>query len=1132
MTTIATLVANLGLDASEFNRGAAEASKSASGLGASLNSALSTAGGFLMANVAMKAFESATSAVSGGVIGMNANLQKSTLQFETLMGNADQAKAHVAMLFDFARATPFETQPVIDASRMLQTFGGVALNTKANLYLVGDAAAATNAPIQELGFWVGRAYSAIQAGRPFGEAAMRLQELAVLSPQARTEMENLQAAGASVDQVWTVMAKDLGRFEGAMKRQAGTWEGLTSTFSDTMGILSATAFKPFFEAASGGLQKINNALGREEVTRWAERVAAGLQVAMRAFGTLASTVGSSLGSVLSIVTTVGKAIYTALQWINPFARHSPPLVEQVQAGVEMIAQAYATLAPAIQGDLSATESAVQSFEDAVSSGAARVADNTTKEMEKLLGAMGPDAFSAWRSATDAVAMLEVDLGDVNDRLDEAKGSLKSAEDELGRLEDAARQSKDQVKDLEDQLSGAERALRSFTTTPLQGSQAFSDALFENEQQAKRLQLQLANMKTGGAAKKDLEKLQDELDKVQAAGEAIRLKEDLELGPQRRELEKLGNLGKEITFNEAKTGALAARQAIDKLGPAIDAAKSQSDAAEAAAAKQKLAVEEQKAGLEAIKARYDELKQSVDDYNRRIEDMVKSGRELEALNKAKAGAGGAAGAGNPEDLMKALGTGGVSPIVEEVKQVEGWVNSANAAVDAFSSRLFGLQVALGAVGHAFGLLFDPSTRQIGIDYFVGLFGSIQGEVHKWTANIGDTVRLWAAQFINWAVPQMPALMAKYNEVKLGILNWIVQTVPGLIDGLADWAGTFIGWVGPIIPPMLAELGAGFQGMLNWILVKVPVLGAQLGLWANRLITWILEAAPGMIVAAQGYLEQLLAWIVENVPMLINTIGGYWLPTFVNWVLDAALQIVPNLLTFLTNVMNWIIEKGPDLTKTFLSQWLPAAIGWIAQAAIDMLPKLVSLLGTITLWIITEGVPKLLEFGAKMGLAILQGTGDGLRNLGSKLAEWVTDAIHSIHIDFGWIVIDGRAGVTFNIPTPNVGSGPGGGNAAADAAQREADWIAAGSPDWNAINGYASGGIAWEPQMASLAESGPEAIIPLSVLDRVAAFTNEGPATADAGDTFIFKVDARESAITERELYRQAQRARLLRSMGGA
>ncbi len=1078
MSTIATLMAKLGLDASEYDRGARRVTQSAQGLGASLNSALSTAAGFAMANVGMAVIGKAMDAVSGGVIGMNANLQKSTLQFETLMGNADQAKAHVQMLFDFAKETPFETQPIIDASRMLQTFGGAALNTKANLYLVGDAAAATNAPIQELGFWVGRAYSSIAAGRPFGEAAMRLQELAVLSPQARNEMERLQESGASASKVWAVMEKDLARFEGAMKRQAGTWEGLTSTFSDTLGILSSRAFKPFFEMASGGLARLNEWLGREEVTRWADRVAAGLQIAIRGFASLASSVGSSLGAVLRIVQVVGQAIYQALQWINPFARHSPSLVEQVEAGVEAIGKAYASMPPLIAADLRQTEAAVRSFEDAVSSGAGRVAEHSRAEMEKLLEAMGGGAAAAWRDASDAVAVLEQDLAEMGDRVDEAEAALRAAERGLKVFEDAAKASKDRVADLEDQLASAERALRNFTSAPLEGTRAFSDQLFHLENEAKKVQLQLTEMKIAGKPEKELEPLEKQLERLRLEAEKVRLTESLQLDPLRRHLDQIGDMSKEITYKDAVAGALAARQQIEQLTPAVTAAKAQQEAAEGAARRQKELVDAQREGLGDVKERYDELRRAVEGYRQSIEDVVTAARELESIQKAeqKAGGGGAAGV-----EVAAMSAGAPSPLAgieEGAKQIEAWVESANATVANFEQNLFLVQVKVGEVAHAFELLFDPERRQIGLDYFAGMFEGIRSQVEGALPGIVARLGEWAGAFLGWVGPMIPQAMARYNEIKLGILNWIAETAPGLGDRLADWAGTFVGWIGPMVPPMIAELGRGLQTMLEWILVNVPVLAAKLGEWGNRLIAWIIEAAPPMLEEAGRLLDGLLGWITENAPRLIDTVYGEWLPALLNWVVTAAETIVPKLLSLLTTIMNWVIDRAPVLAETYFSEWLPAAIGWVAQAAIDILPRLVVLLGTILDWIVLEGVPKLFEFATKMGGAILGGMGKGLERLGAKLDEWVLGAIHSIHIDLGWIVIDGRSGVSFNIPTPPVpslGSG-GGGEHEPGGATYEA-WVAAGSPDYNALQGYASGGIAWEPQVARVAEREPEAIIPL-------------------------------------------------------
>lgn len=225
--------------------------------------AASTAVGTFVGHMAALGFEKFVSGVEGLVASgfqMNASLETTTLKFTTLMGDSDMAAAHVKDLFEIAKKTPFETGPIIEASLKLQTFGGAALNTKANIMLLGDASAATGAPINELGFWVGRMYAMLQGGKPFGEAAMRLQELAVLSPKARDQMEAMQASGKSGAEIFDAFKDSLGKFTGAMTAQAGTWEGVVSTFTDTVNIMVAQTLKPYFEVIRDLGAKVNEAL--------------------------------------------------------------------------------------------------------------------------------------------------------------------------------------------------------------------------------------------------------------------------------------------------------------------------------------------------------------------------------------------------------------------------------------------------------------------------------------------------------------------------------------------------------------------------------------------------------------------------------------------------------------------------------------------------------------------------------------------------------------------------------------------------------------------------------------------------------------------------------------------------------
>src|SRR5690348_3438488 len=122
-------------DASKAQKTFEDLGKSAEKSGGVMQNAMGTALGFVTGGAITSGLSSVFNIVKGGSMDMNSQLEKTTLQFETLMGSSDGAKAHVADLFEFAKTTPFETAPVIQASKMLRTFGGDALDTKENLTL-------------------------------------------------------------------------------------------------------------------------------------------------------------------------------------------------------------------------------------------------------------------------------------------------------------------------------------------------------------------------------------------------------------------------------------------------------------------------------------------------------------------------------------------------------------------------------------------------------------------------------------------------------------------------------------------------------------------------------------------------------------------------------------------------------------------------------------------------------------------------------------------------------------------------------------------------------------------------------------------------------------------------------------
>ncbi|HON47395.1 MAG TPA: hypothetical protein PLZ60_06580, partial [Kiritimatiellia bacterium] len=198
-----------------------------------------------------------------------------TTQFSVLMGSMDKAKARMAELADFAAKTPFGMEEAVVASRQLHVFTGGAMGAADSLMLVGDAAAAVGQPLKDVAFWIGRAYSMIKGGQPFGEAAMRLQEMGIMTPEVRRRMEELQEAGASNVEVWQVLAERLREFTGGMEQLSKTGDGLLATLEDDWTAAVRTFGDAFQVAAKTHIQTLIDKLGElqenGDIAVWADR---------------------------------------------------------------------------------------------------------------------------------------------------------------------------------------------------------------------------------------------------------------------------------------------------------------------------------------------------------------------------------------------------------------------------------------------------------------------------------------------------------------------------------------------------------------------------------------------------------------------------------------------------------------------------------------------------------------------------------------------------------------------------------------------------------------------------------------------------------------------------------------------
>jgi hypothetical protein len=168
--------------------------------------------------------------------------EKVEVQFKTLLGSAELAKKRYAELAAFAASTPFQLAGVANASKILETLTKGTLSTGPGLRLVGDAAAIAGVQFDELAVTVGRAFSGLQSNRAIGESLSRLQELGLISGEARTKIEELQKV-ASGKEGWAVLQEELKKTTGGMDALSKTIAGKESTLVDNLGALAMQVLK-------------------------------------------------------------------------------------------------------------------------------------------------------------------------------------------------------------------------------------------------------------------------------------------------------------------------------------------------------------------------------------------------------------------------------------------------------------------------------------------------------------------------------------------------------------------------------------------------------------------------------------------------------------------------------------------------------------------------------------------------------------------------------------------------------------------------------------------------------------------------------------------------------------------------
>lgn len=812
-------------DTAQAEAGLARVHSALEGLPRVAQGALSTFVGFASAQLALSGLGQAFSAAQNAVIGFNASLEQSRIAWTTMLRSGETAQAFLLELQQFAAKTPFEFPDVERGARRLLAMGFAAADVLPMLRDIGNAAAGLGAGsegVNRLTIALGQ----MQAkGKVSAEELLQLSELgvnineifSVLAQQTGKtvdELRKMQEQGQLTSDVFIKAFQQWSQanFGDMMEQQSRTFNGALSTITDTVRLVTATAFGPLFRRLSDLAVAIADFVSSDQFMEWGARVAAVIDVVLEGLGVLAAGFADVLSAIAETVITLGGLIFEALQLLNPFAPHSPPLVDQVRDGMDIILAEFNRLGLAV--------SSIEEVGDALEGLASPIRD------------LGPD------------------LERLGDSAETAKAGLQGLKDRLETARDATRILDEAVRD-------AQRTIEDLARAPIKGTEEFDDRLFDLQQRINRVQLQLVNLRLSGAPKDQIKALEQELDRLRLHAEAVRLEKSITLDPLRRQIEKLARPVRELTFEEIVQGIQEQQEKLAQLVPLQEKAHQVQAELTAAVRAAERAFQEsaRSGGARAVAQSVSELKDKLKGL-----DVSRTQEELSALRERMTELRDSLRSQlmpTLEGIRDSLSTVAsfIRGLNSALQESPGPVREASAGLLAFVGIALALNTVVGLVLRlvsAFSLLIPVITGA----------GSVAGGI---VAVLGGPLTI----AIIGVAAALAALYLAWQTNFLGLRGPIESVVGTIANILGTVLGGAISTVGSVIGEMVStagELLEIFTGFWGRNAGRVERIVEALGRTVNSVMA---SGLGGLLGLVTQYWNQV-ASVISTVSNVITTV----------------------------------------------------------------------------------------------------------------------------------------------------------------------------------------------------------------------------------------------------------------------
>lgn len=729
----------------------------------------------------------------------------------------------------------------------------------------------------------------------------------------------------------------------------------------------------------------------------------------------------ALVALYNDVLTIAKNIYAALQWINPFAHHSPSLVERTRDGVALMVGYWKQLSPVLTIMDTASVAARNFAKAMLAVASAHDAANNAKDRATLVKSGGAAAGTAYDAIIAANSKLSASLPGIaalydkqsvkvnaaSKALDDATVSVDAASAALQKLQDmqtALQAQRDAIGDpaaLHSQAKAASdmsRALIDAGNSPLAGQfGAQADALNAQADAAQAVQTQIDSMTV----------------QIDAQTAAVKLLQDAKDGLQKTYDTENGRLQLLKDGYDAVTKAIQDNvQAIqDMVSASAGVTRSKSGKVSAASANAmagfaggggNVAVTGAKALPKMGGTKGQTLDQYIADLNKRMATQMAElfPNPLDAIKKwwdkfagpfkwlgDQFGKVNLAGSGSHNILHAIFG----DDIEASVKNVFDGIGTA------LTTGFGGLGgVANGALGNVGKIIGDVVGGALDVVQMAGAaIGRVLSIIGKFFKDngpaIGKIIKTLVSAFLlvlGAAYKVYDFLWKKLWPIVKNQLAGAFKVIGDVFQVIADAVSVVIqllsGNFSQAWAKFKALLLAGralltdlFQVMIGNLIAMLPGLlagiGTLVGQFFSNLPGWLWTAFKGGWAAAFHLVEFIAGWLIENGPAIATAVGDFFkkLP---GWAWTAIKFVFSSEWNIMKAIGGWLIENEPKImlaTAKFFAK-LP---GWAWNAAEAVFNGAWKLLEAVQAWLVVNQ-PKINK---------------ALGDFAKKIPGWIWDGI---------------------------------------------------------------------------------------------------------------------------------------------